>query len=71
MVKKLSDLYLDARKAFLETEDNQTASLLARNLLCHVTGIAVSLDRSQKFLYLVRFGEGKLEILFLHIHFHS
>ena len=39
MVKKLSDLYLDARKAFLETEDNQTASLLARNLLCHVTGM--------------------------------
>ena len=39
MVKKLSDLYLDARKAFLGTEDNQTASLFARNLLCHVTGM--------------------------------
>lgn len=38
MVKKLSQLYLDARRAFCEREDKQTASLLARNLLCHVTG---------------------------------
>ena len=38
MVKKLSQLYLDARRLFAQTEDNQTASLLARNLLCHVTG---------------------------------
>ena len=38
MVKKLSQLYLDARKALAEREDKQTASLLARNLLCHVTG---------------------------------
>ena len=38
MVKKLSDLYLDARKALMATEDLQTASLLARNLVCHITG---------------------------------
>lgn len=38
MVKKLSELYLDARRAFMTREDPQTASLLARNLLCHVTG---------------------------------
>ena len=38
MVKKLSELYSDARRAFLGTEDAQSASLLARNLLCHVTG---------------------------------
>ena len=38
MVKTLSNLYLDARKAFLAQEDQQTASFLARNLLCHVTG---------------------------------
>ena len=38
MVKKLSELYLDARRAFLKQEDAQSASLLARNLLCHVTG---------------------------------
>lgn len=38
MVKKISDLYLEARKAFMVQEDAQTASLLARNLLCHITG---------------------------------
>ena len=38
MVKKLSALYLEARRAFSEHEDKQTASLLARNLLCHITG---------------------------------
>lgn len=38
MVKKLSDLYLDARRALLATEDAASASLMARNLVCHVTG---------------------------------
>lgn len=38
MVKRLSELYLEARKAFSQTEDKTTASLMARNLLCHVTG---------------------------------
>lgn len=38
MVKKISDLYLEARKAFMATEDAQTASLMARNLLCHLSG---------------------------------
>ena len=38
MVKKFSQLYLDARRAFMEKEDQQTASLLARNLLCYVSG---------------------------------
>ena len=38
MVKKLSELYLDARKAIMQTEDPQTASLMARNLICHFTG---------------------------------
>ena len=38
MVKKISDLYTEARKAFMTQEDTQSASLLARNLLCHVTG---------------------------------
>ena len=38
MVKKLSELYLEARKAFSQSEDKNTASLLARNLLCHATG---------------------------------
>lgn len=38
MVKKLSQLYLEARRAFSAFEDKHTASLLARNLLCHITG---------------------------------
>ena len=38
MVKKISDLYLEARRAFLAVEDPQTASLLARNLIAFVTG---------------------------------
>ena len=38
MVKKLSELYLEARRALSQQEDKQSASLLARNLLCHATG---------------------------------
>ncbi len=38
MVKRLSELYLDVRKAVMAFEDAQTASLMARNLLCHYTG---------------------------------
>ena len=38
MVKRLSELYLDARRALSQQEDLQSASLIARNLLCHVTG---------------------------------
>lgn len=38
MVKKYSQLYLDARRSFMDIEDQQTASLLARNLLCYVSG---------------------------------
>ena len=38
MVKKYSQLYLEARSSFLKMEDQQTASLLARNLLCYVSG---------------------------------
>lgn len=38
MVKKLSELYLDARRALLAQEDEGSASLIARNLLTYVTG---------------------------------
>ena len=38
MVKKYSQLYLEARRSFMEQEDQQSASLLARNLLCFVSG---------------------------------
>ena len=37
-MKKISELYLQARKAFMGQDDANTASLLARNLLCHITG---------------------------------
>lgn len=38
MVKRYSQLYLEARKAFMDIEQEQTASLLARSLLCYVSG---------------------------------
>ena len=38
MVKKYSDLYLDARKALLPVEGQQRAGLLARELLCAASG---------------------------------
>ncbi len=38
MVKTYSQLYLDSRKALLQTEDGQSAGFIARNLLCHVSG---------------------------------
>jgi release factor glutamine methyltransferase len=38
VVKKLSELYLETRRLLSQTEDTQTASLVARNLLCNITG---------------------------------
>ena len=38
MVKTLSELYMQTRAVFLKHEDAQSAGLLARNLLCQVTG---------------------------------
>lgn len=38
MVKKLSDLYLQARRTLMTQEDAQSAGLMARNLLAHITG---------------------------------
>lgn len=38
MVKKYSELYSEARRAFMTQEDAQTAGMLARSLLCHATG---------------------------------
>lgn len=40
MVKKISQLYLDARKALMAKEDAQTSGLMARNVLCHVSGMS-------------------------------
>ena len=38
MVKTISQLYLDARRVLITQEDEQMASLMARNLVCHITG---------------------------------
>lgn len=38
MVKQYGELYLDTRRALLETEDAQDAGVLARMLICHVSG---------------------------------
>ena len=38
MVKMLSELYLEARKALMQQEDPQTAGVMARELICHITG---------------------------------
>ncbi len=38
MVKTYSELYLQTRRVFLETETPQYAAMLARQLLCHASG---------------------------------
>ena len=38
MVKKYGDLYLDTRRALLATENGQDAGVMARMLVCHVSG---------------------------------
>ncbi len=38
MVKTINELYSEARKALIAQEEPSTASLIARNLLCHITG---------------------------------
>ena len=38
MVKTYAQLYLDTRKALMEKEEMQFAGMLARQLLCHLTG---------------------------------
>lgn len=44
MVKKYGDLYLDTRRALLDTEDAEIAGMMARQLLCHASG------QSQEFI---------------------
>ena len=38
MVKTYGDLYLDTRRALLNSEDAQAAGIVARMLICHVSG---------------------------------
>lgn len=51
MVKKYSDLYSEARRAFMTQEDAQTAGMLARNLLCHATGKTNEQILTQREMY--------------------
>ena len=52
MVKTLSELYLDARRVLITQEEPQLASLMARNLLCHVTGMSQEQILAQRDLYI-------------------
>ena len=38
MVKKFGDLYLDARRALLSNEEPQIAGMMAKEIVCHVSG---------------------------------
>ena len=51
MVKTYAQLYLDARKAIMATEDMQSAGMLARQLLCHVSGKTQEQVISDRELY--------------------
>ena len=44
MVKKYGDLYLDTRRVLLQSEEPQIAGMMARQLVCHVSG------KSQEFI---------------------
>ena len=51
MVKTISELYLDARRVLITQEEPQTASLMARNLVCHVTGMTQEQVIAKRDLY--------------------
>lgn len=51
MVKTISQVYLDARRELLVQEDDQTASLMARSVLCHITGMTHEQIISQRESY--------------------
>ena len=51
MVITISDLYQKSRHRLLEKEDPQMASLLARNLLCFVTGKSHAQILSEQCMY--------------------
>jgi len=63
VVKTLSEVYLQARQAFLAQEDAQTASLLARNLLCHVTGKTQEQILADRGMYVSEATCGEMEQL--------
>ena len=51
MVKQYGKLYLDTRRALLALEDPDTAGMIARYLLCHVSGKTQEYILSHKELY--------------------
>lgn len=51
MVKKYGDLYLEARRELLRQEDVQIAGMMARELLCHVSGKSADQILSDRELY--------------------
>ena len=51
MVKKYGDLYLDTRRALLAQEDVQIAGMMARQLLCHVTGKSPDVILNEREMY--------------------
>ena len=51
MVKQYGDLYLDTRRELLVNEDAQMAGFMARNLLCHVSGLSQETILSQRDKY--------------------
>ena len=51
MVKKISELYLDARRALMAEDDPQTAGMVARNLLCFASGKSHEEVLAQREMY--------------------
>ena len=51
MVKTYSQLYLDIRRQLLATEDGQEAGFLARQLVCHVSGLTAEDFLTKRELY--------------------
>ena len=51
MVKKYGDLYLDTRRALLEKEDAQMAGMMAKELICHVTGKSTEFILANRDMY--------------------
>ena len=51
MVKQYGALYLDARRALLETEEPDMAGFMARSLICHVSGKNLDLFLADRDLY--------------------
>ena len=51
MVKTYAQLYLDARRAIMASEDPQTAGTMARYLLCHASGKSQEEIIAQRDMY--------------------